>query len=79
MYEGQERCIQSIFVGKPEEKRPLGRPRRRWKYNVKIYLQETRWGVDWIDVTQNMEKWLAVVKIVVKLQVLQNVGNLLIS
>ena len=36
---GEERCIQG-FVGKPERKRPLGRPRRRWEYNIKIDLQE---------------------------------------
>jgi hypothetical protein len=38
-----------FVVGKPEGKRPLGRPRRRWKDNIKIYLQEVGWGgLDWI-------------------------------
>jgi hypothetical protein len=39
-----------ILVGKPEGKRPLGRPRRRWVDNIKIYLREIAWdGIDWID------------------------------
>jgi len=40
-------------VGKPEGKRPLGRPRHRWEYNIKIDLQETDWGMDWIDLPQD--------------------------
>jgi hypothetical protein len=39
-----------ILVGKPEEKRPLGRPRRRWADNIKIHLREIEWdGMDWSD------------------------------
>jgi hypothetical protein len=44
-------------VGKPEGKRPLGRPRRRWVDNIKIDLREIVWDdMDWIDLTQDMDK-----------------------
>jgi hypothetical protein len=47
---GEKRNAYRISVGKPEEKRPLGRPRRRWVDNIKMDLRETRWdGMDWID------------------------------
>jgi hypothetical protein len=46
---GEKRNAYRIFVGKPEEKRPLGRPRRRWVDNIRMDLRETGWyGVDWI-------------------------------
>ena len=49
-YGGEERRIQ-ILVGKPEGKRPLGRPRRRWEDNIKMDPPEVRCGsMDWIDV-----------------------------
>ena len=42
-------------MGKPEGKRPLGRPRRRWDDNIKMYLQEVGWkGMDWIDLAVDM-------------------------
>jgi hypothetical protein len=44
----EERCIQ-VLVGRPERKRPLGRRRSRWENNIKIDLQEVKWGMDWID------------------------------
>jgi hypothetical protein len=47
---GGTRNAYRILVGKPEGKRPLGRPRRRWVYNIKIDLREIGWdGMDWID------------------------------
>jgi hypothetical protein len=50
----RERHAYRIFVGKPEGKRPLGRPRRRWVDNIKTYLREIRWdGMDWIDLAQD--------------------------
>ena len=53
---GEERCIQG-FGGKPEGKRPLGRPRRRWEDNIKMYLQEVRCGgVDWNELAQDMDR-----------------------
>jgi hypothetical protein len=47
---GEKRIACRILVGKPERKRPLGRPRRRWVDNIKIGLREIGWdGMDWID------------------------------
>jgi hypothetical protein len=51
-----------ILVGKPEGKRPLGRPRRRWAGNIKMDLREIRWdGMDWIDLAQDRDQWRALV------------------
>jgi hypothetical protein len=59
---GQKRNAYRILVGKPEGKRPLGRPRRRWVDNVKIDLRETGWdGVDWIGLAQDRNQWRALV------------------
>jgi hypothetical protein len=50
---GKKMNAYRVLVGKPKEKRPLGRPRRRWKDNIKIELREIGWdGMDWIDLTQ---------------------------
>jgi hypothetical protein len=47
-----------ILVGKPEGKRPLGRPRRRWEDSIKMDLKRIGWGgTDWIDLTQNRDQW----------------------
>jgi hypothetical protein len=47
---GEKRNAYMIFVGKPEGKRPLGRPRHRWVDNIKMDLKERGWGgMDWID------------------------------
>jgi hypothetical protein len=52
---GEKRNDYRILVGKPEGRRSLGRPRRRWVVNIKIDLREIEWdGVDWIDVAQNL-------------------------
>jgi hypothetical protein len=49
--------VYRILVGKPEEKRPIGRPMCRCKYNIKTDLQEMVWGqVDWIDLTQDRDR-----------------------
>jgi hypothetical protein len=57
-------------VGKPEGKRPLGRPRRRWVDNINIDLREIGWdGVDWIDRAQNRDQWRALVNMVLNLRV----------
>jgi hypothetical protein len=51
--------------GKPEGKRPLGRPRRRWLDNIRIDFREIRWdGMDWIDLVQDRNKWRALVNTV---------------
>jgi hypothetical protein len=57
-------------VGKPEGKRPLGRPRRRWVDSIKIDLREMRWdGMGWIDLAQDLDQWRALVNTVTNLQV----------
>jgi hypothetical protein len=53
---GERRNAYRISVGKPEEKRPLGRPRRRWLDNIKMDLIEIGWyGMDWIDLAQDRD------------------------
>jgi hypothetical protein len=55
-------------VGKLKGKRPLGRPRRRWKNNIKMDLREIGWGgVHWIDLAQDREQWKALVNTVINL------------
>jgi hypothetical protein len=53
--------VYRVLVGKPEGKRPLGRPRRRWEYNIKMYLQEVRCGdmdrIQLAQVTAVMNLW----------------------
>ena len=57
-------------MGKPEGKRPLGRPRPRWEDNIKMDLLEVGWGViDWIDLAQDRDRWRALVNTVMNLQV----------
>jgi hypothetical protein len=54
----EKRNEYSILVGKPEGKRPLGKPRRRWVDNIKMDLREIEWdGVDWIDLAQDRDQW----------------------
>jgi hypothetical protein len=54
-------------VGKPEGKRPLARPRRRWVDNIKMDLREVGWdGMDWIDLPQGRDQWRALVNTVLK-------------
>ena len=67
---GERRGAYSILVGKPEEERPLQRPRCRWKNNNKIDLQEVGYGgMDWIDLAQDTEKWHILVNAVMILGV----------
>ena len=59
-----------VLVGKPEKKRPLGRPRHRWKDNIKLDLQEVGCGgMDWIELARDMDKWQACVNAVMNLRV----------
>jgi hypothetical protein len=76
---GEETCIYRVLVGKPEWKRPLGRPRHRGYTNIKIYHREMGLGgggLDWTDLVQYRDRWWALVKVVTKLEVPNNTGNL---
>ena len=74
------RGVHNVLVEKPEGKRPLGRPRRRWVDNIKMDLQEMGCvGVDWIELAQDADKWRALVNAVMNLRVLLNVENFLTS
>ena len=66
----ERRDLYRVLVGKPEGKRPLGRPRRRWVDNVKVDLHEVGCeSRDWIDVAQDRDRWRAVVKAVMNIRV----------
>jgi hypothetical protein len=67
---GEKRNAYRILVGKPEVKRPLGRPRRRWVNNIKMDLRERVWdGMNWIDLAEDKDQWRALVNTVMNLQV----------
>jgi hypothetical protein len=59
----------TILVGRPEGRRPLGRPRCRWEDNIKMDLQEVGWGMDWIELAQDRDRWWALVNAVMNLRV----------
>ena len=67
---GDGRDVQRVLVGKPEGKRPLGRPRRRWEDNIKMDLQEVG-GIcgDWVELAQDRDRWRALVNRVRNLRV----------
>jgi hypothetical protein len=67
---GANRNAYRILAGKPESKRPMGRPRRRWVDNIKMDLTEIGWdGMDWIDLAQDRDQWRALVNTVMNLRV----------
>jgi hypothetical protein len=67
---GVKRNANRILVGKPEGKRPLGRPRRRCVDNIKIDLREIGWdGMDWITQAQDRDQWRVLVNTVMNLRV----------
>jgi hypothetical protein len=67
---GEGRGVYRVLVGRPEGKRPLGRPRRRWKNNIKINLREIGIdGVSWIRLAQGRVQWWACVNTIMKLRV----------
>ena len=74
------RGVHKILVGKPEGKRPLRRPRRRWEDNIKMDLEEVgRDSGDWVELAQDRDRWQALVNTVMNFRVPQNAGNFLIS
>jgi hypothetical protein len=67
---GDVRGAHNILVGRPEGRRPLGRPRCRWEDNIKMDLRETGFGdVDWTHLAQDRDRWQAVVNTMMNLQV----------
>ena len=67
---GEGRGAYRVLVGKPEGKRPLGRPRRRWVDDIKVDIQEVGCGgMDWIELTQDRDRWRALVSAVMNLRV----------
>ena len=67
---GEGRGVYRVLVGKPEGKRPLGRPRRRWEDNIRMELQEVGVGYkDWIGLAQDRDRWRALVSAVRNLRV----------
>jgi hypothetical protein len=67
---GEKRNAYRLLVGKPEGKRPLGRPRLRWVDNIKMALAEIWGGVDWISLAMDRDKWRALVNVVMNLRVI---------
>jgi hypothetical protein len=69
------------LVGKPEGRKPLGRPRLGWEDNIKMNLWDVGWGgaMYWIDLVQGRDRWRAVVNAVMNLLVPQNAGDFLTS
>jgi hypothetical protein len=67
---GEVRGAYNILVGRPEGRRPLGRPRRRWKDNIKMDLREIGFrDVDWIHLAQDGDRWRALVNTLMNLRV----------
>ena len=72
--------VHRVLVGKPEGKRPLGRPRRRWEDNIKMDLQEVGGACgDWMELAQDRDRWRGIVSTVMNLRVPKNAGNFLTS
>ena len=67
---GEVRGVHWLLVGKPERRRPLGRPRRRWEDNIRMDLREVGCGcVDWMELAQDRDRWRALVSAVMNLRV----------
>ena len=68
-----------VLYLQPEGKRQFGRSRRKWEDNIKIGLREVEWGMDWIDLAQDRDRWWVLVNGVMNLWVPKNVMNFLTS
>jgi len=67
---GEEKAVYRVLVGKPEGKRPMGRPRRRWVDNIRMDLQEVGYGyIDWIGLAQDRDRWRTLVSAVMNIWV----------
>ena len=67
---GEEKGVYRILLGKPEGRRPMGRPRRRWVDNIRMDLQEVECGyMDWIGLDQDRDGWRTLVSSVMNLRV----------
>jgi hypothetical protein len=76
MREKRNASTYRILVGKPEGRRPLGRPRSRWVNNIKMYLIEIGWdGMDWTDLAEDMYQWRALVNTVMNLHFHKMLGS----
>ena len=75
---GDSRGVYRVLVGKPKEKRALRRHSRRWDDNIKMDIQEVGCeDIDWIELTQDRDRWRALVNAVMNLRVPRNAGNFL--
>jgi hypothetical protein len=67
---GDRRGAYRVLVGKPEGKRPFGKPRLSWRDDIRIYLKQVDWQiVNWIDLAQDMDRWPALVNTVMNIRV----------
>jgi len=77
---GDGRGVYMVLVRKPEGRRPLGRPRRRWEDNIKIDIMEVGYGgMDWTELTPDRDRWRTLVSGGMNLRVPLNAGNFLTS